>query len=112
MGHCVLSDGSEIISVKFRTVLLSELGFECCETGWHLCGRATFEWCYNKEGGGKNIRKLLCTSYPITTDVREDSQVCCRNPILEALAIAPSAYKNVCRQDLFYDIHVSFYNSM
>ena len=58
-----------------------------------------------KKVEAKQNKELLCTLYLIT-EVREDSQVCCRNPILEALAIAPSAYKNVCRQDLF----MSFYN--
>ena len=53
MGHCVLNEGSEKIQVKFRTLLSSLLGFECCANGWHLCGKADFERCYNKEGRGK-----------------------------------------------------------
>ena len=48
----------------------------------------------------KKILLYIQHTVHLLSDVNDNSQVCCRNPIPEAMAIAPSAYKNVCRFDL------------
>ena len=101
-GHCVLNEGDK---------KSSDVWYHYWIRIWVLWNWVAFVWeghlwmVLHKKRLGTHRERLLCT-YSITvpvhivSDVNENSEVCCRNPIPDALAIAPSAYKNVCRFDL------------
>ena len=80
----------------FFLIIDYQIGFKCCHVGWHVCGQPFSEWCYKEEG--EHVYMNLGEADIL--EVSGSADVCCKVPASDTLAVAPSAYKNVCRSDL------------